>query len=65
MAKELWARCGDCKSDFKIPYDEQRRIKIDQIVAGQEGGILEILCPRGHNLMLDSSDKSKVFVKGR
>jgi hypothetical protein len=65
MAKELWAYCEQCKSDFHVVPDEQRKMKIDQIIAGQSGGILVVPCPKGHSVTVDVADKSKVSVRGR
>ena len=65
MAKELWARCETCKIDFRVIPEPEWKFRVDQIIAGQSGGLLDLTCPKRHKLMLDASDKSKVFVKGK
>ena len=65
MAKELWAHCEECDADFKVVADKDREIKVRQIIAGESGGVLGLTCPQGHRLMVDSSDKSKVFVRDK
>jgi len=65
MAKELWTSCPHCPvntGQFQVPRGE-RNLKIDQIIAGKSGGILELVCPHGHPFKVDASDKSKVFVR--
>jgi len=65
MANELWAKCSKCPEgkEFRIVPNQQRNLKVDQIITGQAHGILLLTCPQGHKLMLDSSDRSRVFVR--
>jgi len=65
MAKELWTNCPHCPvnaGEFQLPRGD-RSIKIDQIIAGQSGGILDLRCPHGHSFKVDASDKSRVIVR--
>ena len=64
MAKELWVKCTVCNTWFQVLPDEQRKAKVDQIIAGRVGVGLVATCPKGHTVTIDSSDKERVSVRG-
>lgn len=65
MAKELWAHCEECEKDFLVPFDKNTKNKIDPLLAGKSVGEIGLECPAGHRMIVDSADKSKVFVRGK
>jgi hypothetical protein len=65
MAKELWVKCDRCDDFFLIVPDPQHSIKIAEIIDGESTGIIALFCPKQHPVAVDSSDNSRVSIRGR
>jgi hypothetical protein len=63
MANVLWAKCTKCGKEFAVIPDKQRKVKVGQIIEEKASGILVLTCPEGHEFEVDSSDKSRLFIR--
>jgi hypothetical protein len=60
MAKQLIATCPGCGNRFAVVPDLQRELKFNQIVTGEESGVLDLICLTcGHRFQVDSSELTR------